>query len=83
MNRDVITVDSALYRTRCSLCKQKYRLKDQILTHQTDDVLGGWVAWHVDCVQDLITPRRLEATPEEVAAFIAKERARIEARRVA
>jgi hypothetical protein len=87
MQRDVISSDGALYGKRCPLCKRKYKVGDAVLTYfHRVGALGDWVAWHVDCVRTLIDPpkpKRVEVTAEELAAFIAKETARIKARRKA
>lgn len=82
MNLERITTDSALRGKRAKCCSRRFKINDEVLTYfHPNGVMGTWVAWHAACVQQIIRPKPNEATPAEVAAFVARETARVEARR--
>lgn len=79
MKIDVITKDSALYKTRCGLCRKALALGQSVLYAPTG-ALGGWCSWHTSCVEQLIHPGPAPLPQAEIDAFVARETARIQAR---
>lgn len=83
-----VTSDSALHGKSCrsKTCRRRFKVGDPVVIHYQvtrGDSLGEWLAWHADCVQQVLDSAKPKvASQAEIDAFVARERARILARSV-